>query len=107
MVQGVTDDCDAGLETSVVVERVTSDEPDDDPDGGDGNTTQDMVIATDRSSVSLRVERNESLNGRVYNVVVRVTDASGNTTRANFKVSVPIGRKGDAVEDAVANVVSG
>jgi hypothetical protein len=61
------------------------------------------VIAADCRSVQLRSERDETKNGRVYVVTLRVKDASGNATRKDFKVSVPIGQNGvAAVENAAA-----
>jgi len=64
-----------------------------------------MVILPGGSIVFLRAERNERLNGRVYNVIIKATDTSGNVTRASFKVFVPIHRRGTAIEDPVANTV--
>jgi hypothetical protein len=104
MVQSVSDDCDGNPFTSVVIEKVTSDEPDNAPGGG--NTTNDIVIAGDCRSVQLRAERDGTKNGRVYTVTLRLGDASGNTTRHAFKVTVPLNQSGaPAVEDAVALTV--
>ena len=104
MVQSVVDGCNTSLGIgSVVIEKVTSDEPDDAPGDADGNTTNDILIAADCKSVQLRAERDEKKNGRVYVVTLRVRDASGNTTRKDFKASVPIGQNGvAAVQDATA-----
>ena len=82
---------------------MTSDEPDDVAGKADGSTTNDIVIAPDCKSVQLRAERNETLNGRVYVITLRLRDAAGNTTRKDFKVSVPIGSDSPpAVQDATA-----
>jgi hypothetical protein len=54
--------------------------------GRDGDTLKDIVIATDGKSVNLRVERVESGNGRVYTIHMAVTDRSGKTGTASFKV---------------------
>ena len=104
MVASVSDGCNTSLGiNSVVIEKVTSDEPDDAAGDADGNTTNDIAIAADCRSVQLRAERDETKNGRVYVVTLRVRDASGNTTRQDFKVSVPIGQNGvPAVENAAA-----
>jgi hypothetical protein len=102
MVASATDDCDGDLASGVRIERVTSDEPDDAPGDSDGNTTNDIVIGADCKSVQLRAERDEKKNGRVYTVTLRVQDSSGNTTRKDFKVSVPIGQNGPAVHDVTA-----
>ncbi|MDQ3684248.1 MAG: DUF5011 domain-containing protein, partial [Acidobacteriota bacterium] len=101
MVESAGDGCNTTLGiSSVVIERVTSDEPDNAPGDSDGNTTQDIVIGADCKSVQLRAERDERKNGRVYTVTLRARDASGNTTRQEFKVSVPIGQSSPAVQDA-------
>ena len=103
MVQSVSDGCSTLGIGNVVIEKVTSDEPDDVAGDNDGITTNDIVIAADCKSVQLRAERNLTLNGRVYVVTLRVRDASGNTTRKDFKVSVPIAQNGAAaVQDATA-----
>jgi hypothetical protein len=72
---------------SVVIEKVTSDETEN--GGGDGNTTNDIVIAADCKSVQLRAERDGGGDGRVYTITFRVRDASGNTTRVTAKVVTP------------------
>jgi hypothetical protein len=57
--------------------------------------------------VQLRAERDDEKNGRVYTVTLRVGDTSGNTTRQNAKVTVPLNQSGaPAVEDAVALTVN-
>jgi hypothetical protein len=100
MAQSASDTKEGDLINSVVIEKATSDEPDNAPDGADGNTSNDIVIAGDRKSVQLRSERDETKNGRVYSVTLRVADSAGNVTRAEFKVNVPLNQSGDpAVED--------
>jgi hypothetical protein len=104
MVQSVSDGCNTVLGiNNVVIERVTSDEPDNAPGDGDGNTTNDIVIAADCKSVQLRSERDETKNGRVYTVTLRVRDSSGNVTKRDFLVCVPLNQSGaSAVPDAAA-----
>jgi hypothetical protein len=104
MVDSVSDGCNTTLGIgSVVIERVTSDEPDDAPGDSDGNTTNDIVIAADCKSVQLRSERDETKNGRVYVVMLRVRDSAGNVTRRDFKVSIPLDQSGTpATQDAAA-----
>jgi hypothetical protein len=64
------------------------------------------VIAGDCKSVQLRSERGETKNGRAYTVTLRVRDSSGNTTRKDFRVSVPISQNGvPAVQDATAQMI--
>ena len=106
MVQSASDAEDGDLINSVVIEKVTSDEPDNAP-GGDGNTSNDIVIAGDCKSVRLRSERDGTKNGRVYSVTLRVADSAGTVTRAEFKVSVPLNQSGaPAVEDPPALTVT-
>jgi hypothetical protein len=103
MVQSVVDGCHTSLNlNNVVIEKVTSDEPDNAPGGSDGNTTNDIVIAANCQSVQLRAERDETKNGRVYVITLRVKDAAGNVTRKDFKVNVPIGVNGTAVQGTTA-----
>jgi hypothetical protein len=107
MVQSASDAEDGDLINSVVIEKVTSDEPDVAPGGRDGNTDNDIVIAGDCKSVQLRSERHETKNGRVYSVTLRLADSAGNVTRAVFKVSVPLNRSGAlAVEDPPALTIT-
>src|SRR5262249_6699258 len=98
LVGAATDTCDANVGVgSAVITQVTSDEPDD--GNGDGNTVNDMVIAADCHSVQLRSERAGPLNGRVYTVTLRVTDASGNRTIKVVTVTVPKDDSGAAAID--------
>jgi hypothetical protein len=100
MVQSANDAEDGNLIRSVVIEKVTSDEPDNAPGHADGHTRNDIVIARDCKSGGLRSERDETKNGRVYSVTLRVADSAGNVTRADFKVNVPLNQSGaPAVED--------
>ena len=105
MVVSATDDCDGDVTGNVVVESVTSDEQDN--AGGDGNTINDILIASDCRSVQLRAERDGTQNGRVYSITLRVGDSSGNVTHAQFKVSVPHSPKNAAIEDPPAVTVLG
>jgi hypothetical protein len=105
MVQSATDDCDGNVINNVVIEKATSDELEDSPGGGDGNTRNDIVIAANCKSVQLRAERDGTLNGRVYLVTLRVSDSSGNIARATYKVSVPVGHNA-AVDSGVHYTVN-
>jgi uncharacterized repeat protein (TIGR01451 family) len=106
MVQSVRDNCPISID-DVVIEMVTSDEPDDAI--GDGNTINDIVIGDDCRSVQLRAERAGPGDGRVYTVTLRVRDSAGAVTRAYFEVSVPHSQDGDpAVKGAtLLKVMSG
>ena len=85
MVQSATDDCDGNLINSVVIEKATSDEVENSPGPGDGNTLNDIVIAANCKSVQLRAERDGTMNGRVYLVTLRVSDTAGNIARATYR----------------------
>jgi len=95
--------CGGGdITSSVVIQKVSSDEPEDSASGGDGTTLNDIVIAPDCKSVQLRRERDGLLNGRVYTITFKVTDSFGNTATATVKVSVPITNGGSAVDNGAA-----
>jgi hypothetical protein len=96
--------CDGNLTNSVRIVSVTSDELDDNPGGGDGNTTNDIVIAADCKSVQLRSERDGNLDGRVYTVTFQVTDSVGNIATATALVKVPKSNgSGGAVDSGPRN----
>lgn len=59
---------------------------------GDGDTGPDWNV-TGALTVDLRAERSGKGGGRVYTIVVRCADASGNETTAATTVSVPKGAK--------------
>jgi len=108
LITGVTDNCDSSVGVgSVTITTVTSDEPNN--SGGDGNTTNDIVIAADCKSVQLQSERSGSGNGRVYLIIVKATDSSGNSSTATVKVTVPKSQNGAAAVDDGPNytVLSG
>lgn len=95
--------CGGGdITSSVVIQKVSSDEPEDSASGGDGTTLNDIVIAPNCKSVQLRRERDGLLNGRVYTITFKVTDSFGNTATATVKVSVPITNGGSAVDNGAA-----
>ena len=83
-----TDDYDPNVTVKLV--SVTSSELDDGL--GDGDTPGDIAgadVGTDDRSFELRAERGGSGAGRVYTVVYRATDASGNAAEATATVRVP------------------
>jgi probable HAF family extracellular repeat protein len=53
-----------------------------------GKTAPDWEITGDLT-LNLRAERNEKKDGRVYTIVVKCTDASGNSSRETVAVTVP------------------
>jgi hypothetical protein len=108
LVTSASDLCDPGVSlSSVRIAKVTSDEADNSV--GDGNKTNDIVIASDCKSVQLRSERMGNGNGRVYTITFKVTDASGNVSTATAKVTVPHSQNGLAAVDDGPNytVLSG
>jgi uncharacterized repeat protein (TIGR01451 family) len=96
-VTAASDNCSTLGVGDVVIEKVTSDEIEN--GNGDGNTTNDIMIAANCKSVQLRSERDGGGNGRVYTITFKVKDASGNVGRATSKVVVAH-NPGEAVVDS-------
>src|SRR5262249_1497913 len=89
------DACDEVPVTTLVA--VTSNEPDDAPGGGDGNTIgdiQDVAPGTMDTSILLRAERDSQGTGRAYTLTYMSTDASGNRRVAAATVLVPRNQRG-------------
>jgi hypothetical protein len=105
LITSASDLCDPTVNlSSVVIATVTSDEANN--SGGDGNTTNDIVIAPNCKSVQLRSERSGSGNGRVYIITFKVTDASGNVATATGTVIVPKSQNGTpAINDGPSYLV--
>jgi uncharacterized repeat protein (TIGR01451 family) len=104
-VTGASDNCGGVSINNVVIEKVTSDEIEN--GNGDGNTTNDIVIAANCKSVQLRSEREGDGNGRVYTITFKVTDTHGNVGRATAKVVVPHNPGETAVDSGVHYTVNG
>lgn len=86
----IRDRCTDEEDFDVELISATSNEPDNGT--GDGNTVDDIQdddIGTDDRMVSLRAERKGNGDGRIYTLLYRVTDASGNSTEAAAHVYVP------------------
>lgn len=86
----VSDICDPN--PSVVLESLSSSEPDDAQGGGDGHTTNDIqeaAIGTADDQFLLRAEREGNGPGRTYTAVYRATDAAGNSSSSSTDVRVP------------------
>jgi predicted outer membrane repeat protein len=102
-VASASSSCDSSVDINdVVIQKVSSDEPEDSASGGDGTTLNDIVIAANCKSVQLRRERDGNLNGRVYTITFKVTDSFGNSTTATVKVNVPVTNGGTAVDNGAA-----
>ncbi|MCH7781322.1 MAG: hypothetical protein IH848_10780, partial [Acidobacteria bacterium] len=83
-----SDSCTA---TSVVLESISSSEPDNAPGDGDGDTVDDIQEADLGSAdfqFKLRAERAGSGLGRAYTVTYVVTDAGGNVASGSAFVTV-------------------
>jgi hypothetical protein len=92
----------------VVIAQVTSDELENAPGSTDGNTFNDILIAADCKSVQLRAERDGTLDGRVYTVTLKLTDASGNVTTATRQVTVRLSPgRGEAIDSGPVYTVTG
>ena len=73
----VDDDCDANASLVGVV--CQSNQPDDSPGGGDGNTTNDCLYDARRDRVCMRAERaSGDANGRTYALLFTAADGCGN-----------------------------
>lgn len=102
-VASASSSCDSSVDVNdVVIQKVSSDELEENPAGADGNTLNDILIAANCKSVQLRRERDGNLNGRVYTITFKVTDSFGNSTTATVKVSVPVNKNGTAVDNGAA-----
>jgi len=91
-VYSVEDICTLLTLDDLQITHVTSNEADD--DNGDGTTVDDFVIAEDRMSVDLRVERQGTGKGRTYTIEIEAVDDSGNTTTESFEVQINHSKKG-------------
>lgn len=77
---------------TVVLQSISSDEPDDAPGGGDGHTADDIQgadIGTADFGFLLRAERAAGGDGRTYTVTYSATDSAGNETEGSAEVFVP------------------
>jgi len=102
MVVSVQDEVDGDIPIEFVdIDSVSIDEPDNSPGEGDGNTIQDIKIASDCKSVDLRKERQGEANGRVYTINLSVSDAAGNVGYASYIVDIPHDQYGIAIDDGI------
>lgn len=82
-----TDDCSELGAADVVFDRVASDEPEDGI--GDGNTTDDVLLAYGCNAALIRAERMGPGDGRVYEATLALRDAAGNAAEQVVTISVP------------------
>jgi len=97
-----TDLCSA---VDAILSSITSDEPDNAPGDGDGNTDDDVQgadLGTADFEIQLRAERAGTGDGRVYTVTYTAVDDSGNTTSASATAFVPHDR-GGVIEPLLLN----
>jgi hypothetical protein len=97
----VADTCDPDVNVSdIVITSVSSDEPEDAPGKGDGDTVKDIVIKGSQT-VDLRAERQGDGNGRVYTINFEIADKYGNVAEGACLVLVPHdqGKEAEVVDD--------
>jgi hypothetical protein len=100
LIISVEDNCsELGLE-DVNITKVTSDEAENST--GDGNTMDDILIASDCKSIQLRSERQGSSNGRVYTIYLELDDGNDNTDSASYQIHVPHNTGNPAIDDGPA-----
>jgi hypothetical protein len=107
-VQQVTDACEGDLDVDEAgtILSVYSDEPEDVGGGGDGNTSDDIILV-DHSTLMVRAERQGGGNGRVYGVSFEVVDSEGNEAADICYAYVPHDQSGStAVDDGPAYTVT-
>jgi hypothetical protein len=106
-IASVTDNCPGVSIEDVIVDEISSDEPQNST--GDGNTAQDILMENDCKTVKLLAERQGSGNGRVYSVHIAVVDAHGNIGVAVITAEVPKsnGKKEVTINDGPMYTVNG
>jgi probable HAF family extracellular repeat protein len=81
----------SGVDPTIELVSVVSNEPDNSPAANDGNTVNDIVrSANDPYTLQLRAERNELGTGRIYTITYRATDGGGNASTQSATVAVPV-----------------
>lgn len=86
-----SDVCDLTVDSEDVrIALAESDEYEEVPEPGDGETYDDIVIDAACRSVAVRAERVQNGNGRVYGLGLAVADASGNVSdTVRYEAHVP------------------
>jgi len=103
----VTDNCPGVSIEDVIIDEISSDEPQNST--GDGNTIDDILMGNDCKTVKLLAERQGSGNGRVYSVNLAVVDAHGNIGTALITAEIPKsnGKKEVTINDGPVYAVNG
>jgi len=106
-IASVTDNCPGVSIEDVIVDEISSDEPQNST--GDGNTADDILMRNDCKKVKLLAERQGSGNGRVYSVNIAVVDAHGNIGTAVITAEIPKsnGKNEVTVDDGPVYIVNG
>ncbi len=106
-IESVTDNCGGITIEDIIIDEIGSDEPNNGK--GDGNTTDDIIIADDCHSSELLAERSGNGNGRVYVITLAVKDLHDNIGTAEFVVEVPhdMSKKNTTVRDSIVYVKNG
>lgn len=107
LILSVSDNCTDLEIGDINIPMATSDEPEDVKGGGDGHTSDDIVIAGGCKTVEVRVERQGKSNGRVYTIHFEVADEYNNVGTDSAKIFVPKAMNKPVIEDGVAYTVSG
>jgi hypothetical protein len=106
-IASVWDNCPGVSIEDVIIDEVSSDEPQNEQ--GDGNTESDITMGDDCKTVHLLAERQGGGNGRVYKIELALVDAHGNigyeTIRA--EISHDQSKKKSVIDDGPAYVVNG
>jgi VCBS repeat protein/FG-GAP repeat protein len=96
LIHASVDAQDACGATQVLLSSISSDEADDAPGKADGSTVNDIqgaAFGTPDLDFLVRSERSELGDGRIYTVVYRATDATGNVSWIARHVSVPMNHR--------------
>jgi hypothetical protein len=82
------DNCDGTIPVASIKVQVFSDEAELDPNSGSGTFSPDAKNLLADGTLRLRAERDGTQNGRVYLIVAKATDSSGNTGFCTSTVTV-------------------
>ncbi len=106
-IESVSDNCGGITIEDVIIDEIGSDEANNGK--GDGNTSDDIVIADDCHTTKLLAERSGNGNGRVYVVTLAIKDLHDNIGFAEFIVEVPHdkGKKNPVVRDSIIYIENG